>query len=103
MERLNRAAKKTPPHTAFFARIQGRVQGVGFRYSAWHEARRIGLTGWIRNTSGGDVEIWAEGPEEKLTAFLLWLHRGPPGARVESVHQDPRHPRGIYNSFSIEY
>jgi acylphosphatase len=103
MERLNRAAEKTPRHAAFFARIQGRVQGVGFRYSACHEARRLGLTGWIRNSSGGNVEIWAEGPEEKLTAFLQWLRRGPPGARVESVHQDPRQPQGIYKSFSIEY
>jgi acylphosphatase len=87
---------------AFSARISGRVQGVGFRYSACHEARRGGLCGWVQNTREGDVEVWAEGPPAKLEAFRQWLHRGPPGARVDAVDSTDRSPAG-YRTFSIEY
>jgi acylphosphatase len=90
------------PPRAFFVLILGRVQGVGFRYSAYHEARRLGLSGWVRNTPEGDVELWAEGSGEKLNTLLRWLRRGPPGARVESVRHSSRTPRG-YRDFSIAY
>jgi acylphosphatase len=91
------------PNAAFFALIRGRVQGVGFRYSAIREARRLGVDGWVRNTPEGDVEVWAEGPGEKLEAFLKWLRRGPLGARVETVRHETRAPRGDYTSFTVEY
>jgi acylphosphatase len=87
---------------AFFARIRGRVQGVGFRYSACHEATRLGLTGWVRNAPGRDVEIWAEGPHENLAAFLRWLHQGPPRARVDVVDVENKTTTGTYREFSIE-
>ncbi|MDR1949861.1 MAG: acylphosphatase [Spirochaetaceae bacterium] len=93
---------KEPNGGAFSARVSGRVQGVGFRYAACHEARRAGLCGWVRNARNGDVEIWAEGPPVKLEAFLRWLRRGPPGARVDSVSSDPCPPAG-YKDFSIDY
>jgi acylphosphatase len=89
--------------SAFFARIRGRVQGVGFRYSALYEARRAGIRGWVRNTREGDVEVWAEGPPEKQEAFLRWLRQGPPGARVASLTWDIRPPSGKYHTFSVEY
>jgi acylphosphatase len=94
--------KPLPPDSAFSALIQGRVQGVGFRYSACHEARLGGICGWVRNTPEGDVEVWAEGPREKLTAFLQWLYRGPPHARVDSVRYEMRAPQGRYRNFSVE-
>jgi acylphosphatase len=94
--------KPPPPDRAFSALIQGRVQGVGFRYSACHEARLGGLRGWVRNTPEGDVEVWAEGPREKLEVFLQWLHRGPPQARVDSVQYALRTPLGQYRNFSVE-
>ncbi|MDR3139425.1 MAG: acylphosphatase [Treponema sp.] len=88
--------------SAFSARISGQVQGVGFRYSACHEARRAGIRGWVRNTPEGDVEVWAEGPPAKLEAFCQWLRRGPPGAWVDAVDSAVRAPAG-YRTFSIEY
>jgi acylphosphatase len=88
---------------AFSALIRGRVQGVGFRYSTIHEARRLGLSGWVRNRSDGAVEVWSEGPLEKQTSFLTWLHRGPPGARVDSFCYKPRTPTGNYQTFSIQW
>ena len=102
-DRQDHDKRRSPNPSAFFALIQGRVQGVGFRYSAYHEARRLGLTGWVRNTPDGDVEVFAEGPREKLETLLKWLHRGPPGARVDSVRYDLRSPLGVYRDFSITY
>jgi acylphosphatase len=89
--------------SALFSRVEGRVQGVGFRYSCINEGRRLGLSGWVRNTAGGDVEVWAEGSEEKLEALLQWLHRGPPGARVDMVHSEKRTPTNQYKNFGVEY
>jgi acylphosphatase len=88
---------------AFFARITGRVQGVGFRYYTVNEARRRGIKGWVRNTRGGDVEVWAEGGEEQLNGFAQWLAAGPAGARVEEVERRDQLPRGIFRDFGVEY
>jgi acylphosphatase len=76
---------------------------VGFRYCACREADRLGITGWVRNTDEGDVEVHAEGPPEALEAFTRWLHSGPPGARVESVHLQPSTPYNCYTAFSVEF
>jgi acylphosphatase len=92
----------SPPPACFHALVSGRVQGVGFRYTCRHEARRLGLSGWVRNNPGGDVEVWAEGAREKLDPFLDWLRQGPPGARVDQVHYDMCRPTGAYRDFGIE-
>jgi acylphosphatase len=66
-------------------RVTGRVQGVGFRWSAARVAERIGLRGSIRNTADGAVEASAEGSAEALDEFARWLADGPAGARVDRV------------------
>jgi acylphosphatase len=86
---------------AFYARVIGRVQGVGFRYSATMEARRLRLSGWVRNATNGDVEVWAEGAEEKLKTFLAWLRHGPQYSRVDGVEKEEKAPRG-FSSFGVE-
>jgi len=65
--------------------VSGQVQGVGFRYSAQAQARRLGLSGWVGNRDDGCVEGVACGSAENLDAFRNWLQRGPPMARVEAV------------------
>jgi acylphosphatase len=74
-------------------RITGRVQGVGFRYALQHEARRLGLAGWVRNRSDGSVEAVAQGEGDALAALIAWARQGPPAARVSEVQiapaQDP--------------
>jgi acylphosphatase len=84
-------------------RIIGRVQGVGFRFSAVDEARRLGLTGWVRNTRNGDVEVVAEGQEPQLQRFINWCHSGPPGALVREVEENWLPRTGEFDSFGIRY
>jgi acylphosphatase len=66
-------------------RIRGVVQGVGFRYALCDEARRLRLTGWVRNRRDGSVEALAIGDPAALDALARWAQRGPPGAWVEEV------------------
>jgi acylphosphatase len=65
--------------------ITGQVQGVGFRYAMRSEARRLRLTGWVRNCPDGSVEAVAFGDEAALQRLAQWVRRGPPGSRVENV------------------
>lgn len=51
------------------ALYSGRVQGVGFRFSAERIADELGLTGWVKNLYDGRVEVVAEGTKEKLEEF----------------------------------
>ena len=87
---------------AFYARVKGMVQGVGFRYSAVRKARQLELNGWVKNAANGDVEVWAEGPREKLDLLLEWLRRGPAYSRVDSVEKEDMTPRGLAG-FDVEY
>lgn len=81
--------------------VRGRVQGVFFRASAQREARRLGLTGWVRNRSDGAVDILAEGEEEGLKDLIAWAHKGPSAARVERVDVRWRGFSGDYYDFRI--
>lgn len=66
-------------------RITGRVQGVGFRYSARQVARELGIKGFIRNLSDGAVYIEAEGTLSNLESFIIWCNDGPPRAVIQYV------------------
>ncbi len=65
--------------------VSGRVQGVFYRAGTQDRARRLGLTGWVRNLSDGRVELVACGDDAKLKQLEEWLWQGPPHARVEGV------------------
>ncbi len=72
-------------HQTLHTVIAGRVQGVNFRHHAAVEARKRGLTGWVRNRDDGTVETLATGTRTALEQFLIWLHRGSPAAEVTRV------------------
>ena len=81
--------------------VSGRVQGVGFRYATQHEANRLGLRGWVRNTDDGKVEIVAEGTPADVDALQAWCQRGPSGARVANVVASEIPAREALGSFTI--
>ena len=69
-------------------RITGLVQGVFFRAETLKKATELGLTGWVRNTDDGAVEVHAQGAEEKLKELEQWCTKGPPRAQVQNVSVD---------------
>ena len=70
---------------ALHARVEGRVQGVGFRYFTLERAISHGLLGYVRNLPDGCVEVRAEGTRQDLEALLADLRRGPGVSRVSDV------------------
>ena len=83
--------RKDAPHAAerkaVRAVVEGRVQGVGFRYWTVQVARELGITGWVRNCPDYSVEIFAEGDGATLYDFF-------------NVVQ-PSHPRAYISNFTI--
>jgi acylphosphatase len=65
--------------------VEGRVQGVGFRFFVQELADRYNLSGWVRNTLDGNVELEAQGSVSEVAAFVEKLPEGPPHAYVTGV------------------
>jgi acylphosphatase len=65
--------------------IEGKVQGVFFRATAKDVADEIGITGWVKNTEEGNVEIKASGSDDQLQKFITWCKTGPRRAIVTNV------------------
>lgn len=74
--------------------IEGRVQGVGFRWWAVGEAQGLGLSGWARNRFDGSVELLAIGEPAALAALEQACACGPPAARVTAVRRSPAEDDG---------
>ena len=70
-------------------RVAGVVQGVGFRWFVRERARRLGLSGWVRNLPDGSVEVLASGDDGQLALLRSELNRGPQGAVVSEVTDLP--------------
>jgi acylphosphatase len=75
-------------------RIEGRVQGVGYRDWMVKEASRLGLSGWVRNRRDGSVEALVAGDEPTLQVLLSACRRGPPAARVDGIEESLAEPPG---------
>jgi acylphosphatase len=82
--------------------VSGRVQGVGFRWSAVNKAEQLGIKGFVRNMYDGSVFIEAEADEVSLDHFLIWCHKGPSFARVKKVDITPGSIKN-YTSFSVRH
>ena len=83
------------------ATVEGRVQGVGFRYFVEEEALALDLKGWVRNRWDGKVEVQAEGERQHLEKFLVAIHRGPLGSRVTNVQVEWLPATGEFTRFYI--
>jgi acylphosphatase len=81
--------------------VEGHVQGVGFRYYVTEKADLLDITGWVRNTSTGDVEVVAEGPRGILEDLLNYIQHGPRGAYVTNLKSDWESPTGEFSRFEV--
>jgi acylphosphatase len=86
-----------------YARVKGRVQGVGFRYFVQRHARDLGLDGSVRNLGDGGVELEATGSPEDLDRLEALIRQGPPGAHVEHVAAHRGEGEADGSGFSVRF
>ena len=95
--------KETSPNTgrkAARAFVEGRVQGVGFRYWTVQVAREFGITGWVRNCPDYSVEIFAEGEGSALYDFFDAVQHTHPRAYISNFTVTAAQYQGLL-SFEI--
>ena len=83
--------------------IEGRVQGVFFRYRTQEMALKLDVKGWVKNRWDGSVEALFEGDKKKVDQIVQWCRRGPSQARVTNVHTTWENYTGEFEDFSIHY
>ncbi len=81
-------------------RIEGRVQGVGYRAFVEMRAAELGLCGWVRNRRDGSVEAVVQGSEAAVAAMLDQCRSGPPSSRVDRV-EVVGEGVGLFNAFEV--
>jgi acylphosphatase len=81
--------------------VSGRVQGVFFRVKTRYEAMNRNVSGWVRNTSGGQVEANFEGEREDVEKLIDFCRKGPPSARVTEIDVQWEEYSGEFKSFKI--
>ncbi|MDB4921712.1 acylphosphatase [Mucilaginibacter sp.] len=80
--------------------VKGKVQGVFYRASTKAVADQLGVKGYVKNESNGDVFIEAEGDKFALEMFLEWCHEGPQDAEVTSVESNEGELKN-YRNFEV--
>ena len=83
--------------------VSGWVQGVFFRAETRDLARKLGVTGWVRNLWDGRVEAVFEGEDWAVERLVDWCHQGPRGAHVDNVDVTYEDHTGEYETFSTRY
>ncbi|XP_009559291.2 acylphosphatase-2 [Cuculus canorus] len=86
--------------------VFGRVQGVCFRMYTEEEARKLGVVGWVKNTSQGTVTGQVQGPEDKVNAMKSWLSKvGSPSSRIDRTNfsNEKEIPKLDFSGFSTRY
>ncbi len=81
--------------------VEGRVQGVGYRYFVEDEAMSLDLKGWVRNLWDGRVEVVAEGQRQALEKLLVALWRGPRASSVTDIQVEWSPSTGEFTHFTI--
>lgn len=81
-------------------RIEGRVQGVGYRAFVDMRANELGLTGWVRNRIDGSVEAVMQGTHVQVEQMLALCRKGPPAARVERIEISDEET-GAFRGFEV--
>ncbi len=84
-------------------KVKGRIQGVGYRANTHQKATQLGIKGYIRGTSGNEVEVVAEGNEDNLEKLIDFLKVGPDGTEIEAFDVNWIEPTGDFIRFAIKY
>jgi len=83
--------------------VRGKVQGIFFRDFTKKTADSLGLTGWVKNTQAGTVEIMAEGEKAQLRKLIITVKKGPALAKVDKVDYEYTNFTGKFDGFYIKY
>ena len=83
--------------------VEGRVQGVGFRYFSQRIGTENNVKGFVRNLADGNVEVVAEGPEAKLKLLLEWCWQGPDYASVSDIQVKWLDQKNEFSEFNVQY
>lgn len=86
-------------HRRLHATVIGHVQGVGYRMFVIEQARRLELTGWVRNRSDGTVELTAEGRHSDLAELMRVLREGAHLAVVSQIDSSESPATGEFKQF----
>lgn len=81
--------------------IAGSVQGVGFRYFALHKAEELQITGWVKNTYDGKVEMEACGEAKNVDTFIDWMKTGPARAIIRTFTVNDISPQRNFTNFTV--
>lgn len=87
--------------TELHLKVNGQVQGVGFRYSTWQKARQLGLVGWVRNLPDGSVEILAQGERDDLEMLITWIKTE--FSAIEKINENWEETERGFSGFEISY
>jgi len=82
-------------------RVNGLVQGVGYRAAMRKQAQALGVSGWVRNRADGSVEALAHGAAAAVEALIAWARRGPPAARVADVRISDADAAVVHPGFEL--
>ncbi|OCG13345.1 hypothetical protein A9G24_07965 [Gilliamella sp. App6-5] len=84
--------------------VSGRVQGVGFRFFTYQQAKTLGLVGYVRNLENGDVEIIAQGDDLQIAKLTKWIENGgPASSRISHINICELLLQNDLTSFNVRY
>ncbi len=80
--------------------VKGKVQGVFYRASAKEMAVKMGISGWVKNTRDGNVELMITGEKDNIESYIAWCRQGPERAKVEELIWEEKESTS-FNDFQI--
>jgi acylphosphatase len=84
-------------------KVFGEVQNVGFRAMTRHRARKLGVSGWVKNNDDGTVEALFQGTQETVDDMVDWCRKGPPTSYVERIEISEEPDAEKFKGFDIIY
>lgn len=84
--------------------VIGRVQGVFFRLETQKEAKRLDVSGYVKNLPDGSVEAVIQGDAQTVEKMIKWCRQGPPASRVDHIELSDIEPLDDFsNRFDVRY